>query len=525
MNSSSLESDMGQFHMFFPKNEEPKKIELTLAWKDDKLYIQNNMPYNILIEGVENGVEIRDEERPHINLEDVANFDYNLPKMKSKGKSRLPLREIWHMAIENIRMMGKKQAFVIGILLVTAVLLSITTAQFADSRITDDTRIRGTDSHYVNLDFTKSNLRLSYEDMDAINNYVTKDLSSGKYGDMAFLPSVSIYLVGSGYKQLPKLTQMIEKYSFVTKEHLDKNKLIYGKMTIVGISDTKEPDIFGSQTLLLGLNAAKGISLATVSELEAEGLKGYTDVKLKDNEILLRKGFMESADLKVGDQYGIGLEYIDDSGDSTNSNSYTIAGTFPDDVDYSYVLTDKGAQTALNSMVVENKTCRLYTDNPAETVKQLKALGKGAMVGFEMTLSIPSETEIKEYKEQHSVDMDAKQLITLVIMLISMIMVYFTIKSNAVSRSEELTVYRLIGISRGSILKAYMLEMVLMTSYTSLPAVLVTSGVIKFIPPDQHELPMVEHTAFVSLHLCSPYLHQYCSCLWYPFQTTCYISS
>ncbi len=529
MNSSSLESDMGQFHMFFPKNEEPKKIELTLAWKDDKLYIQNNMPYNILIEGVENGVEIRDEERPHINLEDVANFDYHLSKMKSKGKSRLPLREIWHMAMENIRMMGKKQAFVIGILLVTAVLLSITTAQFADSRITDDTRIRGTDSHYVNLDFTKSNLRLSYEDMDAINNYVTKDLSSGKYGDMAFLPSVSIYLVGSGYKQLPKLTQMIEKYSFVTKEHLDKSKLIYGKMpekrsevvidkelleraqnsngavsmlhdslesylgckikigsydiqlTIVGISDTKEPDIFGSQTLLLGLNAAKGISLATVSELEAEGLKGYTDVKLKDNEILLRKGFMESADLKVGDQYGIGLEYIDDSGDSTNSNSYTIAGTFPDDVDYSYVLTDKGAQTALNSMVVENKTCRLYTDNPAETVKQLKALGKGAMVGFEMTLSIPSETEIKEYKEQHSVDMDAKQLITLVIMLISMIMVYFTIKSNAVSRSEELTVYRLIGISRGSILKAYMLEMVLMTSYTSLPAVLVTSGVIKFI--------------------------------------------
>lgn len=131
--------------------------------------------------------------------------------------------------MENIRMMGKKQAFVIGILLVTAVLLSITTAQFADSRITDDTRIRGTDSHYVNLDFTNQ-LRLSYEDMDAINQLCDQRPFSGKYGDMAFLPSVSIYLVGSGYKQLPKLTQMIEKYSFVTKEHLDKNKLIYGKM-------------------------------------------------------------------------------------------------------------------------------------------------------------------------------------------------------------------------------------------------------------------------------------------------------
>jgi predicted lysophospholipase L1 biosynthesis ABC-type transport system permease subunit len=60
-------------------------------------------------------------------------------------------------------------------------------------------------------------------------------------------------------------------------------------------------------------------------------------------------------------------------------------------------------------------------------------------------------------------------------------MVYFTIKSNAASRSEELTVYRLLGISRGSILKAYMLEMILMTCYTSLPAVMITGGVIRFV--------------------------------------------
>ena len=98
-----------------------------------------------------------------------------------------------------------------------------------------------------------------------------------------------------------------------------------------------------------------------------------------------------------------------------------------------------------------------------------------------MELTVPSQDEVAEYKDNHSVDMDAKQLITFVIVIISMIMVYFTIKSNAMSRSEELTVYRLIGISRGSILKAYMLEMVLMTCYTSLPAVLITSGVIQFI--------------------------------------------
>lgn len=49
------------------------------------------------------------------------------------------------------------------------------------------------------------------------------------------------------------------------------------------------------------------------------------------------------------------------------------------------------------------------------------------------------------------------------------------------ARSEELTVYRLIGIAPGSILKAYMLEMIMMTAYTCIPAILITSGIIKFI--------------------------------------------
>ena len=92
-----------------------------------------------------------------------------------------------------------------------------------------------------------------------------------------------------------------------------------------------------------------------------------------------------------------------------------------------------------------------------------------------------AKDQIAAYKEEHSNNVDAKNLITLAIVVISLVMVYFTIKSNAVSRSEELTVYRLIGISKGSILKSYMLEMIMVTSYTSLPAVLITSGVITFI--------------------------------------------
>ena len=146
-----------------------------------------------------------------------------------------------------------------------------------------------------------------------------------------------------------------------------------------------------------------------------------------------------------------------------------------------YVLSDKSCDDIRNMTILENKTCLIYSNNVNETKKYYEKLGKGKIQGFSLELKIPSKEEVAAYKEEYMVDMDAKQLITFAIVIISMIMVYFTIKSNAMSRSEELTVYRLIGISKGSILKAYMLEMILMTCYTSLPAVLVTSGVIKFI--------------------------------------------
>ena len=98
-----------------------------------------------------------------------------------------------------------------------------------------------------------------------------------------------------------------------------------------------------------------------------------------------------------------------------------------------------------------------------------------------MKLTIPHNEELKAYIKANKGNTNASSLITIVIVVISVIMVYFTIKSNAISRSEELTVYNLLGISKKSILKSYIIEITLLTSYTSLPAVIVTSGVIKFI--------------------------------------------
>ncbi len=137
--------------------------------------------------------------------------------------------------------------------------------------------------------------------------------------------------------------------------------------------------------------------------------------------------------------------------------------------------------TILSFLLIWVHTCMIYSENPEKTIQDLKEIDASRNSVFKMKLTIPHNEELKAYIKANKGNTNASSLITIVIVVISVIMVYFTIKSNAISRSEELTVYSLLGISKKSILQSYIIEMSLLTSYTSLPAVLVTSAVIKFI--------------------------------------------
>lgn len=518
MTAETLENEHGSFCIYSEKESVPEKIKLTLAWKNGKLYIQNNMPFDILMEGVENGVRMLDEERPKLDMNDIDEFSYELPTLESKGKSHLPPKEIVRMAIENIQLMGKKQAFVIGILLVTAVLLSITLAEFINTVTLDESAIVASDTHYVQLDFTKQSSRLSNDEHWEVMNFVRENLTDDTYGKVFYVPPCNVNLTGQGYAQMDNLTQSITNYSFTSIENLSEEQLIYGRMPkkryevvmdkqmiehlaatngsvsslhdsaesylgmrmtsatssadliVVGISDTKQTCLYIAQSILIGMNT-KGYEIASIPELQAEIPDKYKDLALDTDELLMREGLYNA----LG---GKDEEVI--IGDDTD-HVYKIKGTFPDTFAADYVLSDEGCENIRNLMIFENTTCLIYSDDPDASLKKLEQLAGDYAHAFRLDLSIPAKDQIAAYKEAHSVNVGAKQLITAAIVIISLIMMYFTIKSNAVSRSEELTVYRLIGISRSSILKAYMLEMFIMTSYTSLPAVLITSGVIRFI--------------------------------------------
>lgn len=519
MDCKTLENDFAEFKLYYGKEQEQQKISLNLAWKDGKLYIQNNMDCDILLAGQENGVQMLDAERPKLELDEVDKFSYNLSKLPSKGSAHLAPKEIWRMALENIRLMGKKQAFIIVVLLVTAVLLSVTTAELVNTVSVDETSIVSTDSHYLQLKFAKvTSFRIRDQKLK-IREFTKEHLRDGLQGETFYVPDINTYLVGYGFTQMENLTQRIENFSYAPLDKMKKDSLLYGSMpekrdevvvdriiidkllessgvtasmyenpesfigkklqisgsesgiVISGICDTGEPDIYCGQNVLLGFDVM-GYCIASVEELKAEEEEVYQNIKLADDEMLIREGMLESYGYTVGDYDRIGDDY---------DHYYSIVGTIPDDLGIDYVLNDSGCQNVRDTLIFEKANCMVYTDDVTAAKKYYESAGKKYKADFKLNISVPYEEELAEYEEAHSVNVDAKKLITGIIVLISLIMVYFMIKSNAMSRSEELTVYRLLGIARGSILKAYILEMVLMTCYTSLPAVLLTSGVLKFI--------------------------------------------
>ena len=514
----SIEDSYSKFNIYHKNNEAPPTINMNMVWKNGKLYIQNIMEYDIIFEGEENGVQILDTERPGLEMDEVENLQYDLTRLPSKGNAKLPFHEVWHIAMSNIHLMGKKQVFITIILITAAIMLSITTAKFTNMVSINKEKIVSTDSHYVKADFNNISV-FNHKDQLQVLEFAWKYLDNNIYGSTFFSPDSRLYIMGDGFKQIEALRQPINNICYVSSEHLKETSLIYGtmpnkrneavidlqviknlmaskgivssnyktpadfigatlktskyslKLTVTGISDNHEPSLYCSQNILLEF-PQKSYKIASLNELKAEDSENYSNIKLADNEILIREGLFNSLKLNKNSEYTFG----DDT-----KHIYNIAGTFSDGIGTDYVLSDRGCLNIRDIMIYEYKTCMIYTDNSRSAIEGLKGIKDASMGVFKINLTIPNKEEIKAYQKANKVDNKASSLITIVVVTISIIIVYFTIKSNAISRIEELTVYNLLGISKKSILKSYIIEITLLTSYTSLPAVIVTSGVIKFI--------------------------------------------
>lgn len=523
----TLDNEQGHFNIYQNTDSDEPQIRLNLAWKNGKLYVQNLMEQDVVFAGEETGCQMLDEERPQLDLTDVDNFSYELEELPAKKTGRLSFREIWKMALENIRLMGRKQIFVVVVMLAAAVLLTITLADFSNTILLDRSQIVNVDSHYAALSFKRQGSYTQGDVMSKVGALYDKYLVNSSFADDIFLePDDPLSVPLKGYVQMRSFSGGLENFSYVSVKHLQEKDLIYGEMPekydeivvdrlvlerfmkskgnlanlyhsaeefvgqtvranvynlnmrIVGISDTGEMSVYCGQNILysFSLTAEK---IVNVSELQKQYPGEYDDLVLNDDQILASETNSQSDEWEDNERQQADKYLLYD-------NEYDIVGTLPDDYPFDFVLSENACSSLQKRYMVRGNKCSIYLEDPETELPELQKLvdkmnQDKELNAVKVNLCMLHQKQIQEYKKARQAGVDSKKIFAAAILLLSLIMIYFTVKSNAISRSEELTVYRLLGIGKGSILRAYMLEMVLINTYTSLPAILLTSLVLKLV--------------------------------------------
>ena len=116
-------------------------------------------------------------------------------------------------------------------------------------------------------------------------------------------------------------------------------------------------------------------------EFNRENVKGYKKVKLKDNEVLIRKGYADSEGYKIGEQANLDGDYV-------------IKGTFPDGLGVDYVMSDNGCKMLMCEQIYMDSACYSYTDNIPETKKYYKKISSKYLEKFEPVMTVPHDDQI-----------------------------------------------------------------------------------------------------------------------------------
>lgn len=166
-----------------------------------------------------------------------------------------------------------------------------------------------------------------------------------------------------------------------------------------------------------------------------------------------------------------------------------VVGCVPTDVIFGQyvqiVVPDDQIDVVLDDIYADKGVFNIYTDDKESVRKYFEELPQSILNSINVIITDNYEDALSEYRAEKAELFNGRIIVTITIFFVSMIILYFMMKANAVQRMQDLGVYRLIGISKMSIIGLFAYENVLITSYTSLiGAVLATfvTNIIASIP-------------------------------------------
>ena len=525
-------SDLGTLRLNTYSKEALPILNINLVYVQGKFYIETPDNTNVAFLTAADKKKIIDDVRPELDLADVENYEYCLPPLGQATKPHLGIEEILRISWQNTKLLGRKQLFLVIALLTMAILSVFAVADSLTLYHIDKEAIVHSDSHLITVTTAKNDTLGYSEYSESFGGMYEQLRNSGLDVDLYIDIQKELTYTYQGFSQIQDLTGTLERFSYVPLTYLDESDLIYGRMPeamnevvvdrwvledflncnglirsvmpeiqsflnqeltvpkksmtliIVGISDSGEPDLYIDPYMGMSISAWSD-AVGSLSQLKSAYPGVYDEYELMMGEALIAESNQNTNQTTKFYKADCGLEF-------------NIIGSYTDEFAPRYVVSDEEYETLVAAMNNYAKRITVYCKDKAEFIRFMKqGLNQETYDKLQITLTDRYETSVQKYEEARSIKINTRFIVTLAIALISMVILYFTMKTNAMKKIHDIAVYRLLGISKGSIYLMFALENLYVSCYTTLPGVVITVVLMKFLA----SIPSLELTLIYPWYL------------------------
>ena len=509
-------------------DQETPKLHLNVIFKDNTFYLSSNQD-SLKIKFVDDHSEVKivNGSKPVIKLEDLNNFNYDLPKLERSVKEKaavIKYRDTFKMSLRYLSNLTKRKKllflvmFLSSILVVSGFIKLFSSVRVDERDFMTDNRnlieVKGVDE-YDYSDFT--DLKVSLGDATLLGTSNFMDMGSFSFPFFSQTSSIGQYFPRNCILPLSVLEDpevflgelptnkndividkwiadaILESDTFISaggkyyeqiigRDYYDRNGRLGGQ--IVGIVETHNPNIYVSQEIyqlaFINISVYYGENPVIASTVDVSKLTQYYTVadfvtELEDIDVTSSPIIPIANLTQTAGQMLVSKSFFIDNiyglGDNNHYaiegiGTFTVIGITDNFVSAnSYFHPDDLEPMMLKACVDYNGEVSVYSTNKTATMAILEA--EGLMVRDVYEINRESYTDMTFNIVQY--------VISLIILGASLIFLYFIMRSSLISRVYEVGVYRALGVKKGNVYRLFVSEIVLISLFTSLLGVVAAS--------------------------------------------------
>lgn len=513
---NQLESDNVKLQIFQQPGIDPVKIKI-LALKD-RIVIKIDDERAVSCGTSEDAPALLPGKRPTVTLEEL---EKNQPEQdllldaeenvlaKAGGSIRFVdmIREATHMGHgKKLKAIGAKL-----FLLVLTVLTALSIADFITLQTVRPEDFVVTHSQSLEIQLEKGPRTGSSSSSMQAMSLEFKETMNKNAPEFLYLPSITYdaTISGSPILQASRINLSLRNFSYAPLSWLEESSLILGRMpeqadevvidrwildellgedgmaingitdiqyflgkqirystltaapTIVGICDSGEPAVYLGMDMFASLGVS-GSEVISLSNFQKRYPGEFDDVVLKDNECIVLP-------VNAGETYW---------GDSTTFTTtcglkYNIAMVCDKSDHYAkLVVADNQIEKLMENM--SRMKFYLYCEDKQAVTEHLEKVGDRLSDIVRVNVIDSYSDMVAAYTEASQQSADGRVIIIATVIALSMVMLYLLRRSDVLGRIGMLSVYRLLGIPGRKAVGIFMIESVLSSLSTALPAALGT---------------------------------------------------